>query len=377
VTTRSPILSGLATASAWLLILNRLVTPEPWALAVGFPLAQSGGGEEYWARTTAGKRDRLGADQPSKHAMKPDTIAKARTMLSSVLLDGLSYREAGAPFGVGRSTVERSIKTLVLEVARERGIPELDEDGLSCLPRLRQFREPVLRAVAEYTPAHPRRKRITLLEPDEIAAGANRVRLRSENANRDVALIYVLFCTGAKPIEIARLEVRDYLNSDGSIRERSEMRPETAVNGRSRPLFFTSSRACAAVDAYLVERRRRKLGVAGTPTTVAEAYRGLVPSSALFLTERGWPFEIGERGPNDQRETCRLMIATLRSIFRRAGWTGVTAQSARRVVARRLADKGADGAQVGEILGLSSSRAVRRLLGSNRRPLENLARELV
>jgi predicted transcriptional regulator len=71
------------------------------------------------------------------------------------------------------------------------------------------------------------------------------------------------------------------------------------------------------------------------------------------------------------------MFATLRSIFKRAGWTDVTAQSARRVVARRLADKGADGAQVGEILGLSSSRAVRRLLGSNRRPLENLARDLV
>ena len=79
--------------------------------------------------------------------MKPETIAKARTMLSSVLLDGLSYREAGAPFGVGRSTVERSIKSLVLEVARERGIPELDENGLSCLPRLRQFREPARRSI--------------------------------------------------------------------------------------------------------------------------------------------------------------------------------------------------------------------------------------
>ncbi|MBK8768148.1 MAG: hypothetical protein IPM01_27535 [Burkholderiaceae bacterium] len=55
----------------------------------------------------------------------------------------------------------------------------------------------------------------------------------------------------------------------------------------------------------------------------------------------------------------------------------MTAQSARRVGGSELADKGADGAQVGEILGLSSSRAVRRLLGSNRRPLENLARELV
>ena len=77
------------------------------------------------------------------------------------------------------------------------------------------------------------------------------------------------------------------------------------------------------------------------------------------------------------RATCRHMIATLRLIFRRAGWTGVTSQSARRNVARRLADKGADGAQVGELLGLSSTRSVRRLLRHERRPLEALARDLV
>ncbi len=59
--------------------------------------------------------------------MKPETIAKARTMLASVLREGMCCREAGAPFGLCRSTVERSIKGLVLEVARERGIPELHE----------------------------------------------------------------------------------------------------------------------------------------------------------------------------------------------------------------------------------------------------------
>jgi integrase len=306
--------------------------------------------------------------------MKPETIAKAKTMLTSVLRDGVTYREAGAPHGLGRSTVERTIKTLVLQVARERGIPELDEDALSCLQRLRQLREPVLRAVGDYQPGEVRPKRTTL-GPEEIAAGAARVRQRSENANRDAALIFVLFCTGAKPIEIARLEVRDYLNRDGSVRESSELRPDAAVNGRGRPLFFTSSRACAAVDAYLVERSRRKLGTAGSGGD--GAYRGLDPHSALFLTETGRRFEVTDRGPDDPRATCRLMIATLRSIFKRAGWTGVTSQSARRVVARRLADKGADGAQVGELLGLSSTRAVRRLLGTDRRPLETLARELV
>lgn len=308
--------------------------------------------------------------------MKPETIVRARTMLASILQDGATYREAGEPYGLGRSTVERTIKALVLQVARERGIPELDEDALSCLPRLRQFREPVLRAVGDYTPGTASPKRTTL-GPEEIAVGASRVRQRSENANRDVALIFVLFCTGAKPIEIARLEVRDYLSRDGSVRQASEMRPEAAVNGRSRPLFFTSSRACAAVDAYLVERTRRKLGVAGSGVTGDGSYRGLDPLSALFLTETGRRFEVTDRGPDDPRATCRLMIATLRSIFKRAGWTGVTSQSARRVVARRLADKGAEGAQVGELLGLSSTRAVRRLLGHERRPLETLARELV
>ena len=309
--------------------------------------------------------------------MKPETIAKARTMLANVLQEGATYREAGAPFGLGRSTVERSIKGLVHQVARERGIPEVDEDALSSLPRLRQYREPVLRAVADYTPSNGRPKRINSLEPEEIAAGAGRVRQRSENANRDVALIFVLFCTGAKPLEMARMEVRDYLNRDGSIRERSEMRPETAVNGRSRPLFFTSSRTCTAVDAYLVERSRRRLGVVGPSAAGRDLFRGLDPLSPLFLTEAGGRFEVTGRGPEDPRTTCRLMIATLRAIFKRAGWTGVTSQSARHVVARRLADKGADDAQVGEILGLSSSRAVRRLLGDERRPLETLARELV
>ncbi len=209
--------------------------------------------------------------------MKPETIAKAKSLLVSVLQGGATYREAGAPYGLGRSTVERTIKALVLQVALERGIPELDEDALSCLPRLRQFREPVLRAVGDYTPGNTRPKRTTL-GPEEIATGASRVRQRSENANRDVALIFVLFCTGAKPIEIARLEVRDYLNRDGSVRESSEMRPEAAVNGRGRPLFFTSSRACAAVDAYLVERARRKLGVAGPGAAGDGGYRGLDPS---------------------------------------------------------------------------------------------------
>jgi len=303
--------------------------------------------------------------------MKLETIGRAKEMLARVLEDGATYKEAGEPYGLARSTVERTIKSLVMQVARECGIAGLDQDALTSLARLKHSREQVLSAVRDYLPS-PRKPHGAVLGPEEIAAGARKLRTRSENANRDVALMYVLFCTGAKPIEIARLDVRDYLNRDGSVRVHSELREDAAVNGRRRPLFFTSARACAAIDAYLGERFRRKLG-AGR----AGEYRGLDPHSGLFLTEAGKRFEVSARGPNDSRATCRLVIATYRSIFMRAGWLGVTAQSARRVVARRLAEKGAEDDQVGELLGLSSSRAVKRLLGQQRRPLELLALELV
>ena len=106
--------------------------------------------------------------------MRPETITKATAMLTSVLQDGATYREAGAPYGLGRSSVERTIRALVLQVAKERGIPALNDDALISLTRLRQFRESVLQAVRDYTPSKARPK-CTTLGLEEIAAGANRV----------------------------------------------------------------------------------------------------------------------------------------------------------------------------------------------------------
>jgi len=303
--------------------------------------------------------------------MKPETMAKARLMLSRVLEDGATYREVGEAFHLGRSTVERLIKALVLQVSRDRGIPGLDEDALLSLTRLRQHRDAVMSATSSYVPGGIRLRPVGLTAED-IAAGASRVRARSENANRDVALLYVLFCTGAKPIEIARMLVSDYLNADGSVRECSESPAGGRVSARRRPLFFKSARACMALDAYLAERVRCKLG-----TRSPDSYRGLDPDSALFLTETGRRFEMRARGAQDPREHCPLMMATFRIIFQRARWAGFTAQGARRLVARRLAERGADEHQVGELLGLSSTRSVRRLLSYEPIPLASLTRDLV
>ena len=75
-----------------------------------------------------------------------------------------------------------------------------------------------------------------------------------------MALLLVLFATAAKPLEIARLVVSDYLTDDGSVREESVMRADAAINGNGRPLFFASTKVVAAVDAYLEERVRHGQG---------------------------------------------------------------------------------------------------------------------
>ena len=73
-------------------------------------------------------------------------------------------------------------------------------------------------------------------------------------------MLLVLLSTAAKPLEIARLVVGDYLTEDGLVREESVMRADAAINGKQRPLFFASTKVVAAVDAYLEERVRRGQG---------------------------------------------------------------------------------------------------------------------
>ena len=118
-------------------------------------------------------------------------------------------------------------------------------------------------------------------------------RQHSNCRNRDVALLLVLFATAAKPLEIARLQVGDYLTEDGSVREESVMRADAAINGKARSPFFASTRLVAAVDAYLQERVRR-----GHGTRKATTYRGLDPESRLFLTGggRGMPIKVRAMG---------------------------------------------------------------------------------
>ena len=134
---------------------------------------------------------------------------------------------------------------------------------------------------------HPRGHALTDQDIDRAMAV---IRQHSNCRKRDTVLLLVLFSTTAKPLEIARLEVSDYLSEDGSVREESVLRANAAINGKGRPLFFASSKVVAAVDAYLEERVRR-----GQGTKESTQHRGLDPDSRLFLTGAAYAMPINAR----------------------------------------------------------------------------------
>lgn len=178
-----------------------------------------------------------------------------------------------------------------------------------------------------------------------------------QNALRNVALIYTLFGTGLMPSEIAALHVDDYLFKDKP-KEDTIVRPEISFNGRSRPLMWSNRKLTDAVDAYLVERVEKRLGVA------PEKYgcRGLLPDAPLFLSrgEEGFTFRVTEKNGKKYKSSASL-TNLLNKLMAGAGLEGCNTSSARRTLAVKLHRKRIDLRTINEILGQSSLSATKAL----------------
>ena len=302
-----------------------------------------------------------------------ETAAESIEMLKAVI-KGETYESAAATFGVSRTAIERRIKSVAIQLSKTVGIEGLREEGAMFVSRLRLHRDAILVALQAFVPSSPFEPReIRIVSNDEVAQAAQRIKGRSHHPLQDVGLFYILFATGARPLEIARLEIRDYLNADGSVRRESAMRAEAAITGKARPLFFASRKLDAVLASYLQERVA--LG-AGTGTT--SDYRGLDPMSRLFLSPTGEGFKITPYGKKGQRRfLCRPILETYGKLFRYSELHGVTALSARRTVISRLYDRGADEGQVGLLLGISERSAVRELLFRPKPAIVDLVDELI
>ena len=311
-----------------------------------------------------------GVYQDRKHH---DTALQSVEMLRAIV-GGETYATVAAHFGVSRTAVERRIKSIAIQLIQVVGVNGLKEESATFVRRLRLHRDAILLALARFEPSPPISARpARVLSLDEVNQGAVRIKGRSNWPWHDLALYYLLFVTGLRPLEIARLEVRDYLREDGSVCRESELRAEVAINGKRRPLFFSSNRLDDVLAAYFRERLEHGHGL-GVP----DLYRGLDPGSRLFLSPTGEEYKITPNGrPGQNRQVCRVLLEVYRKLFRYAGLRGLSAQSARLTVIARMYERGGDEDQVGVILGIGERSAVRELLPRPKPTLAQLLDELV
>lgn len=303
--------------------------------------------------------------------MTPKAVARAKLMLAQLVQTKASYAEVARSHGVARSSVQRSLRALVERVSEAGELPVHDPVFMMSIAGIRAHGQAVLDAAGKLKECSPYERQASIT-PRELQEAAARLRARSDNGNRDVALLYLVFSTGARPLEVARLRVRDYLAADGTSRRVSAMPDTTGGSSAGRPVYFTASRLQEAIDAYLRERALRGLG-AGKKSR----YRGLNPDSPLFLTGSGGSFELKGRYESDRYIHCPGLVALFRVIFKKAGLKGVTTRTARRQVARSLAAFGASEDQLKEVLGVATARSVRNLTRPVERPTESLMQELV
>ncbi|WP_330544181.1 site-specific integrase [Aeromonas hydrophila] len=184
---------------------------------------------------------------------------------------------------------------------------------------------------------------------------------KDENRTCYAALLLCCFGTGMKPSELTKLIVSDYLNEEGLIRTPSLVRAEIAFNGCERPIYWLnqlsniSNTLLVVMDSYLATR----IG-AGMGRRIGVPFRGLDPSAPLFVslpTTEVHPVFSQSRVPF-RAEQVTMLISRL---FELAGMAKVTSQCARRSLAIKLLRRGISPRFIGELLGLSSQRAIKLL----------------
>lgn len=305
---------------------------------------------------------------------EPNRSTNQSIEMLKAVVNGDTYEEVATRFSRSRTAVERRIKTLAAQLTKVVGIEGLSEEGTAFVRRLRNHRDAILAALEVFDPsAEEEAREARILSSEEISQAVLRIKGRSNRPWHDIALFYLLFATGARPLEIARLEIRDYLDAQGAIRRKSLMRAEVAINSRSRSLYFSSARLDEALANYLQERLEQHLGLHAQVT-----FRGLDPTSRLFLSATGEGFKITQSGQNGKvRSLCRPILETYDKLFRYAEIKDVSARSSRRTVVSRLYARGADEHQVGLLLGISERSAVRALLPRPKPTLADLVEELI
>ncbi|QDG70149.1 hypothetical protein [Janthinobacterium tructae] len=273
------------------------------------------------------------------------------------MLQGQTYDRIAEQFRVTKSTVSKSVTDLARDLQSVVGVIGIDEDSAPTAHVIRAHAQDYLEALEHFVPLA---KPAATTSPPIIAhTHIERLVLHtarhSRCKQRDIALLLMLIHTGARPNEIARMTVADYIDASGQRRSPLYLPAHAAANGIARPLLLRDATALYWLDAYLAWRLAAGYGVSDP-----SEYRGLQGESSLFLRRTGESFSssstkaTAEKGLHD----------VLQRIFRYANQPGLGVLGARRSVAHRLQTEGCTHEEIAFYLGTRTG-SVRRLLSKS------------
>lgn len=289
--------------------------------------------------------------------MNQDSLQVASRMLRA-LIAGASCDDVANEYRVSKSAVSQRVRLLATELQQIVGVVGIDEDTSPTARMIREHGDSYLEALDHFVPeaALPLGETSHQEISTHLAYLAQKIALHSRCVRRDTALLLTLFATAAKPLEIAQLQIRDYIDADGTVRVSSTVRAEIAVNHCERILHFCNDDTNAAIDAYLAERRQSDQG-----RPISATFRGFHPHSRLFLARSGEAFQVKQAGIHSHHSVCKEIHEIYRRIFALGGNSGINTALARRLAAHRLRVDGANPEQIGEALGVKKL-AVQKLL---------------
>lgn len=273
------------------------------------------------------------------------------------MLQGQTYDQIAAQFRVTKSTVSKCVTDLARDLQSVVGVIGIDEDSTPTAHIIRAHEKDYLEALEHFVPLakHAATTSPPIIAHTHIEQLVLHTARHSRCKQRDIALLLMLIHTGARPNEIARMTVADYIDASGRRRSPPWLPAHAASNGIARPLLLCDATALYWLDAYLAWRVAAGYGVSDR-----SEYRGLQGDSSLFLSRTGesftspWAKATSEKGLHD----------VLQRIFRYTNLPGLGVLGARRSVAHRLHADGCTAEEIAFYLGTRAG-TVRRLLSKS------------
>ena len=172
------------------------------------------------------------------------------------MLQGQTYDQIAARFRVTKSTVSKSVSDLARDLQLVVGVVGLDEDSAPTAHIIRAHGKDYLEALEHFVPLPKHAGTtsppiITHTHIDQLVVHTAR---HSRCKQRDIALLLMLIHTGARPNEIARMTITDYIDASGRRRSPPWLPAHAASNCIARPLLLCDATALYWLDAYLAWR---------------------------------------------------------------------------------------------------------------------------